>query len=79
MTKDLSKTIFDKEYDVDIHFYRRPGMKTSKHIIEYKNRLSIATAVTSFIQTLLDEKLFDVCEIEEMVRVANLGHQGKIK
>ena len=74
----MNKKEYDEIYDVDIHIVRHPGMDNSLQYVN-GNRLSIITATTSYIQTLLDRKVMTEEEVRNMIEMAIKGHKGELK
>lgn len=56
----------DDLYAVDIHIYRKPGMGNSIQTI-LGNKLSIMTATSSYLQTLVDKGVCSLDEIDTMI------------
>ena len=80
---DLSKGDSNHIYDIEIYIYREPGMRTSKQFVGSNNenplvqKLSIMTALTSFMQTLQDKEILTGDELKEMVEMSIKGHNGE--
>jgi len=60
----------DDIYNVDIHIWRKPGMGNSLQTIS-GNRLSIMTALTSFLHTLMYKEIFTKKDLEFILEVAS--------
>ena len=58
----------DQEYSVDIHIWRHPGMGNSIQTIA-GNKLSIMTATSSYLQTLLDKKVITEQDLDDMIQM----------
>ena len=58
----------DEIYDVDIHIWRSKGMGNSLQTIS-GNKVSILTATYSYINTLLDNKVVTINELENMINL----------
>lgn len=56
----------DGAYDCDIYIFRHPGMGNSKQIIT-GNKISIMTATSSYLHTLVRQGVIDINELESMV------------
>lgn len=56
----------DDLYDVDIHIWRKPGMGNSVQSI-VGNKISIMTATTSYLRTLVDKKVITLDELDDMI------------
>lgn len=52
-------------YDCDIYIFRHPGMGNSKQIIS-GNKISIMTATSSYLDTLVRQQIITVEELEDM-------------
>lgn len=52
-------------YDCGIYIFRRPGMGNSKQIIT-GNKISIMTATSSYLETLVKQQIITVEELEYM-------------
>ena len=74
----MNKREYDRIYDVDIHIVRHPGMDNSLQYIN-GDKLSVMTATTSYIQTLLDKKVMTEEEVRDIVEMAIKGHKGELK
>ena len=57
----------DNIYDVDIHIWRKPGMGNSIQTI-VGNKISIMTATTSYLDTLISKKVLTFDELDEMIK-----------
>lgn len=69
--------INDEIYNVDIHIWRKPGMGNSLQTIA-GNKISIMTATSSFLQTLLDKEVITMKELDEMIKmVKECASHGK--
>ena len=55
----------DGVYDCDIYIFRHPGMGNSKQIIS-GNKISIMTATSSYLETLVRQQIITVEELEDM-------------
>lgn len=53
-------------YDCDIYIFRHPGMGNSKQIIT-GNKISIMTATSSYLDTLVRQGVIDIEELEDMM------------
>ena len=60
-------TAGDEIFAVDIHIWRKPGMGNSLQTIA-GNKISIMTATSSYLQTLIDKGVITVNELDEMVK-----------
>ena len=58
----------DNIYCVDIHIWREPGMGNSLQTIA-GNKISILTATSSYLQTLLDKEVIDTKELDYMINM----------
>ena len=58
----------DDIYNVDIHIWRKPGMGNSLQTI-VGNKISIMTATTSYLDTLISKKVLTFDELDEMVKL----------
>lgn len=56
----------DGVYDCDIYIFRHPGMGSSKQII-MGNKVSIMTATSSYLDTLVRQGVIDIEELEGMM------------
>lgn len=70
--KDYAGTEFDEMYNVDIHVWRTKGMGNSLQTIQ-GNRLSIMTATTSLLHTLLIKNVITTDDLKEMVKMCLIG------
>lgn len=61
-------TSHDDIYSVDIHIWRKPGMGNSLQTIA-GNRISIMTATSSLLQTLIQKEIITEKELDEMVKL----------
>lgn len=68
----------DTVYDVDIHIWRHPGMGNSLQTIS-GNKLSIMTATSSYLQTLLTKEIITEGELIWMCSSVLDMYHGKIK
>ncbi len=67
----------DDLYNVDIHIWRKTGMGNSLQTI-VGNKLSIMTATTSYLETLLRKKVISKDELKYMVESTIKLHEGKL-
>ena len=58
----------DELYDVDIHIWRKPGMGNSIQTIT-GNKISIMTATSSYLDTLIRQKVLTEKELDEMIKL----------
>lgn len=58
----------DNIYEVDIHIWRKPGMGNSIQTIA-GNKLSIMTATTSYLDTLISKKVLTFDELDYMIEL----------
>ena len=58
----------DDLYAVDIHIWRKPGMGNSLQTIT-GNKISIMTATTSYLDTLISKKVLTFDELDEMIKL----------
>ena len=58
----------DELYDVDIHIWRKPGMGNSIQTIT-GNKRSIMTATSSYLDTLIRQKVLTEKELDEMIKL----------
>ena len=58
----------DDIYNVDIHIWRKPGMGNSLQTI-VGNKLSIMTATTSYLDTLIRQEVLTEKEFDEMIKL----------
>lgn len=56
----------DALYNVDIHIWRKPGMGNSLQVID-GNKVSIMTATTSYLGTLLRKNVISKDELKFMI------------
>lgn len=56
----------DEMYNVDIHIWRKPGMGNSIQTIS-GNKISILTATTSYLDTLIRQKVLTFDELDYMI------------
>ena len=61
-------TAADNAYNVDIHIWRKTGMGNSIQTI-VGNKLSIMTATTSYLNTLISKKVLTFDELDEMIKL----------
>ena len=61
-------TTADDIYNVDIHIWRKPGMGNSIQTIS-GNKISIITATTSYLDTLIRKKVLTLDELDEMIKL----------
>ena len=61
--------IMDEMYDCDIYIFRHPGMGNSKQIIS-GNKVSILTATTSYLKTLMVQGILNEKELKNIVKMA---------
>ena len=67
--RDLWKdTKADNMYNVDIHIWRKPGMGNSIQTIT-GNKISIMTATSSYLDTLIRQKVLTEKEFDEMIKL----------
>lgn len=59
---------YDEMYNVDIHIWRKPGMGNSIQTIS-GNKISIMTATSSYLETLIREEVFTFDELDEMIKL----------
>lgn len=57
----------DDIYSVDIHIWRKPGMGNSLQVI-VGNTISVMTATSSYLNTLLNKGILTVEQLDHMVR-----------
>jgi len=67
----------DDIYNVDIHIWRKTGMGNSLQTI-VGNKVSIMTATTSYLETLLRKKVISRDELKYMIKNAIKGYEGKL-
>ena len=58
----------DNIYNVDIHIWRKPGMGNSIQTIT-GNKISIMTATTSYLDTLISKKVLTFEELDYMIEL----------
>ena len=58
----------DSIYNVDIHIWRKPGMGNSIQTIS-GNKISIMTATSSYLDTLIRQKVLTEKEFDEMIKL----------
>lgn len=58
----------DNMYNVDIHIWRHPGMGNSVQTIS-GNKISIMTATSSYLDTLIRQKVLTEKEFDEMIKL----------
>ena len=58
----------DDIYNVDIHIWRKPGMGNSIQTI-VGNKISIMTATSSYLDTLIRQKVLTEKEFDEMIKL----------
>lgn len=58
----------DNMYNVDIHIWRKTGMGNSIQTIA-GNKISIMTATTSYLDTLIRKKVLTEKEFDEMIKL----------
>lgn len=68
----------DKIYDCDIYIYRHPGMGNSKQLI-VGDKLSIITATSSYLETLLRNNVVTEKELKDVIGMAIKAAKGKLK
>lgn len=68
----------DNIYCVDIHIWREPGMGNSLQTIA-GNKISIMTATSSFIQTLLTNKVISERDLDYMIDAIKEVYHGNAK
>ena len=61
-------TASDDIYNVDIHIWRKPGMGNSIQTIA-GNKISIMTATTSYLDTLISKKVLTFDELDYMIEL----------
>lgn len=67
----------DEKYDCDIYIFRHPGMGNSKQIIS-GNAMSILTATTSYLETLLRQGIVTEKDLKDMVKLAAKASKGEL-
>lgn len=63
----------DDIYNVDIHIWRKEGMGNSLQTIA-GNKISILTATSSYLQTLLDKEVITEEEFDFMISMVKEQH-----
>lgn len=58
----------DDIYSVDIHIWRKPGMGNSLQVI-VGNTISVMTATSSYLNTLLNKGILTVEQLDRMIKV----------
>ena len=58
----------DNMYNVDIHIWRKPGMGNSVQTIS-GNKISIMTATSSYLDTLIRQEVLTEKEFDEMIKL----------
>ena len=58
----------DNAYNVDIHIWRKTGMGNSIQTIT-GNKISIMTATTSYLDTLISKKVLTFEDLDEMIKL----------
>lgn len=58
----------DDIYNVDIHIWRKPGMGNSLQTIS-GNKISIITATTSYLDTLIRKNVLTLDELDYMIEL----------
>ena len=61
-------TAADDLYAVDIHIWRKPGMGNSLQTIS-GNKISIMTATTSYLDTLIRKNVLTFDELDEIIKL----------
>ena len=64
----------DEIYDVDIHIWRHPGMGNSLQTIS-GNKVSIMTATSSYLNTLLLKELCTEKELDDLVKMVKESYK----
>lgn len=64
----------DDIYNVDIHIWRKPGMGNSLQTIA-GNRISIMTATSSYLETLIRKGIISKQELDYMIKLV----EGAVK
>ena len=59
---------YDEMYNVDIHIWRKPGMGNSIQTIS-GNKISIMTATSSYLETLIREDILTFDELDKMIKL----------
>ena len=70
---DNNKDI-DETYNVDIHIWRHKGMGNSLQTIS-GNKVSIMTATTSYLNTLLLKKVITTNELDDMIKMVKESYK----
>ena len=65
----------DDIYSVDIHIWRKPGMGNSLQKV-VGNQISIMTATTSYLNTLLINKVISVKDLDNIVKLVKENYNG---
>ncbi len=68
-------TSHDELYNVDIHIWRNPGMGNSLQTI-VGNKISIMTATSSYLNTLLLKGVLSVDELKSMIELVIDTHEN---
>jgi hypothetical protein len=68
-------TSHDEIYNVDIHIWRKPGMGNSLQTI-VGNKISIMTATSSYLNTLLLKGVLSVDELKSMIDLVIDTHEN---
>lgn len=58
----------DDIYEVDIHIWRKPGMGNSLQSIA-GNKISIMTATSSYLKTLIEKNIISKEELDYMIKL----------
>lgn len=58
----------DNMYNVDIHIWRKPGMGNSIQTIA-GNKISIMTATSSYLDTLIRKEVLTFDDLDEMIKL----------
>ena len=66
--KFWKNTKADDLYNVDIHIWRKTGMGNSLQTI-VGNKISIMTATSSYLDTLISKKVLTFDELDEMIKL----------
>ena len=69
-------TSHDEIYNVDIHIWRKPGMGNSLQTI-VGNKISIMTATSSYLNTLLLKGVITTEELKDMIELVIDTHKNK--
>lgn len=75
MKKDFN---YDEDYEVDIRIWREQGMPSSKTMIKTANKVSVITATTSYLESLLRLNIVDEDTLDEMVMLAKKSARGEL-